>query len=270
MIYLILGSSGFLGTHLSSYLHSQGHTVSYFDIENNYREDLRISNNKILMKLIQTSDFIFFLAFDVGSASYLKANDENYNYIENNVKILTNTFAQLKSSKKPFIFISSQMSNMSYMTYGLLKKIGEKYTKSINGIFVRLWNIYGNENYSSKSHVITDFVYNAKSKGLINIKTTGKEKRQFLHVYDCCECLYIISKNYEKIDRNEIIDVTSFEWINIYQVASKINQILKTIEITTTNIKADFDYESEPSSYILKFWSPCIGLDDGLSSLLKQ
>ena len=50
------------------------------------------------------------------------------------------------------------MSNMSFSSYGILKKIGENLTSSLGGLNVRFWNVYGYETDFEKSHVITDFI----------------------------------------------------------------------------------------------------------------
>jgi hypothetical protein len=38
---------------------------------------------------------------------------------------MANTFNLLKKYKKRFVFASSQMSNMSYSPYGVMKRVGE-------------------------------------------------------------------------------------------------------------------------------------------------
>ena len=37
------------------------------------------------------------------------------------------------------------MSNMSYSPYGVMKRVGELYTKSLGGKIVHFWNVYGIE-----------------------------------------------------------------------------------------------------------------------------
>ena len=76
--------------------------------------------------------------------------------------------------KKKFIFASSQMSNMNYSNYGILKLIGEKISKTTNGLVVKFWNVYGLEKDISKSHVITDFILMAIKNKKINLKTSLK------------------------------------------------------------------------------------------------
>jgi hypothetical protein len=59
---------------------------------------------------------------------------------------MANVFGYLKKYNKRFVFASSQMSNMSYSPYGVLKNVGELYTKSLNGLIVKFWNVYCVEN----------------------------------------------------------------------------------------------------------------------------
>ena len=45
----------------------------------------------------------------------------------------------------PFIFLSSQMSNLIDNEYGVSKRLGEFFTYGYHGINVRIWNVYGYE-----------------------------------------------------------------------------------------------------------------------------
>ena len=105
-----------------------------------------------------------------------------------------NTFSYLEMYPKPFIFASTQMSNMNHSAYGTLKRIGEHYTTILKGHIVRFWNTYGIENDPHKTHVITDFINSAISNKSILMRTTGEEKRQFLHADDCSKALIKFNK----------------------------------------------------------------------------
>jgi len=120
---LILGSEGQIGRALKNYL-SEKYTVLECDIANSPLEDLRKKNQKI-DKLVKASDFVFFLAFDVGGSRYLNKNQKKFNFIENNILIMHNVFNLIKKYNKKFVFASSNMSNMIHSNYGVLKKIGE-------------------------------------------------------------------------------------------------------------------------------------------------
>ena len=69
----VLGSGGQIGAYLTEYLRRKGHTVHEFDKVNDpHWQDLTMHNNGYLMEKIIDSDFVFFLAFDVGGSRYLK------------------------------------------------------------------------------------------------------------------------------------------------------------------------------------------------------
>ena len=109
MKYLVLGSDGQIGAELCKFLKKQGHEVTGFDNAKNPSQDLRIPN--IVDDLVQQSDFVMFLAFDVGGSRYLKKYQGSYDFIENNTKLTLYTFESIKKYNKPFIFASSQMAD---------------------------------------------------------------------------------------------------------------------------------------------------------------
>ena len=149
--------------------------VTGIDIFNGPENDLRITPNSCVEDAIKDSDFVFFLAFDVGGSRYLKKYQHTFQFIDNNARLMANAFGLLQKHNKRFIFASSQMSNMSYSPYGVLKNVGELYTKSLKGLIVKFWNVYGVEYDKEKSHVITDFIL--KGKKNIKVKAQKAEKK---------------------------------------------------------------------------------------------
>lgn len=268
MRYLILGSSGQIGLELCKFLKSKGQEVIEFDIVNSDSQDLRIPN--VLDSLMENIDFVMFLAFDVGGSRYLKKYQHTYEFIENNTKLTLFTFESIKKFGKPFIFASSQMANMSYSPYGVCKSLGEIFSTSMNGLTVKFWNVYGPEHDMEKSHVITDFINKAK-EGEILMMTDGTEERQFLHAEDCSNALYILSQKYFEIDRTKSIDITSFEWNSIIEVAEIINETIPC-KITPSKEKdtVQMNKKNEPNPYILEFWNPKISLKEGINKIIKE
>lgn len=273
---LILGSSGQIGGHLTSFLKDRGYTVTEFDIENNPQEDLTIYGNQYLEYCVSQSDFVFFLAFDVGGSRYLKKYQHTYNFIHNNSRIMVNVFEMLNKYKKPFIFASSQMSNMAHSPYGSLKNLGELYTKALNGLIVKFWNVYGLEHDHNKSHVITDFIRKGFETGTIDMLTDGEEKREFLYAEDCCEALEIIMNNYKEFDSNDDLHITSFKSTRILDVAhivaGQFNLIDKKVTIETANEKdtVQFDKNNQPNTFILKWWMPKTSIEEGISKIFNE
>jgi nucleoside-diphosphate-sugar epimerase len=271
MKYLVLGSAGQIGSALTKIIKNSNDEVIEFDIVDDISQDLRIYNNSLLDNAVKGVDFVFFLAFDVGGARYLKAYQDSNEFISNNTKIINNTFEVLKKYEKPFIFASSQMSNMSYSNYGRLKALGEAYTKSLNGIIVKFWNVYGLEKDLQKSHVITDLIIKAKKDKKIVLMTDGTEERQFLYADDCCECLLELSKKYEQIPRDEDLHITNFQWNSILDVAKIIAENFpgSVIEANNTSDDIQKNTKNEPNKYILSFWQPKTSLNDGIKKIIN-
>ena len=273
---LILGSEGQIGNHLKEYLIKKKYKVFEFDLVRSKKEDLRFNKNKNLISRIKKSDFIFFLAFDVGGSRYLKKYQNTYEFISNNIRILENTFEIIKKYKKPFLFASSQMSNMSYSPYGLLKNIGEKYSDILGGLVVKFWNVYGVEKDLQKSHVITDFVLMGLKNKRIKMLTNGIEKRDFLYAEDCCIGLEKIFLNFEKIKKiKKSIDLTTGKYTSIISIAKIIQKLLKKREIkvkiqpSKNKDIVQLDKRNKPDMFFKKYWRPKFSLKDGIEEIIS-
>ena len=81
---LILGSEGQIGASLETHLKKK-YIVTGIDILNHKSEDLRSKNSKIGL-LIKNTDFVFFLAFDVGGSRYMNKYQNSYQFIMNNIQ----------------------------------------------------------------------------------------------------------------------------------------------------------------------------------------
>jgi nucleoside-diphosphate-sugar epimerase len=271
MRHLVLGSSGQIGSHLVQYLQNQGEKVLEFDIINEQYQDLRQPNNPLLESYLQHSDIVHFLAFDVGGAKYLEENQDKHQFIENNMRIMTNTFSLLKNYNKPFIFASSQMAEMGYSSYGMLKSLGEKITRDLGGLVVKFWNVYGFETDPNKSHVITDFIKMAKHEGVIKMRTDGTESRQFLYADDACEALLTLAKKYKKLNKDKDYCITSFEWNKVYEIAEVLD-VLSSCEVIPADRKDETQRNAmnEPDPYIEKYWQPKTSLKEGIMKLYNM
>ena len=128
MKFLVLGSSGMIGRKLCDYLLLKGHDVIGLDLKNGEDEDLRKLDNEILIRHCNNCDFIFFLAFDVGGAKYLSSYQENYIFLENNSRIILETFKVLRLNSKKIIFTSLTKNKLEHKLFLSEKFILEKFT----------------------------------------------------------------------------------------------------------------------------------------------
>ena len=272
----ILGSAGQIGAYLSEYLSNKGHDVTDIDIVNGPEFDLRVTPNTVVEKAIESADFVFFLAFDVGGSRYLKKYQHTFDFINNNTRMMANTFRLLEKYNKRFVFASSQMSNMSYSPYGVMKRVGELHTTALKGLTVKFWNVYGIEHDMEKAHVITDFIRKGFEEGEFEMMTDGTEERQFLYAEDCCEALETVMERFTDFKPEDPLHITSFRATPIKEVAAIImgqfNLIGKSVRINPGLAKdsVQMDKRNEADSYITDWWLPKTNMQDGIAKVFKE
>lgn len=276
MKVLNLGSSGQIGAYLTEYLRKKGHEVIEFDRNRHHGEDLTQMPNHNLERAVKECDFCFFLAFDVGGSRYLKKYQHTFDFINNNTRLMANVFGLLEKYNKRFVFASSQMSNMSYSPYGVMKRVGELYTTSLKGLTVKFWNVYGIEKDMDKAHVITDFIKKGFEEGDFEMMTDGTEERQFLYAEDCCEALETIMENYTDFKPEDPLHITSFHATSIKEVAAIImgqfNLIDKPVKINPGLAKdsVQMDKRNEADSYIMGWWLPKTNMQEGIKAVFDE
>ena len=271
----ILGSSGQIGAYLTEYLRDKGHEVTEFDKNYSMDHDMTKIPNYQLRHAIKDSDFVFFLAFDVGGSRYLKKYQHTFKFIDNNARMLAGAFEHLAEHGKPFIFASSQMSSMSYSPYGVMKRVGELYTRSLNGLIVKFWNVYGIERDHDKAHVITDFIRKGFETGVIDMMTDGTEQREFLYAEDCCEALEQLMLEYDQFTSDSELHITSFRSTTILEIAKIIQGIFKAngkvvaVEKAQTKDEVQKDARNEANPFIRKWWKAKTSIEDGIEKIYE-
>jgi nucleoside-diphosphate-sugar epimerase len=273
----ILGSEGQIGAYLSEYLTKKGHEVTGIDVVYGPENDLRVTPNTYVESKIKDADFVFFLAFDVGGSRYLKKYQHTFDFVNNNTRVMANTFRLLKKYSKRFVFASSQMSNMSYSPYGVMKRVGELHTTALKGLTVKFWNVYGIEKDMEKAHVITDFIRRGFEEGEFEMLTDGTEERQFLYAEDCCEALETVMECYSDFKPEDPLHITSFNSTCIAKIAAIIQGQFNLIERFDVKIKpglakdsVQMDKRNEADTYITGWWTPKTTIDQGIAKVFQE
>ena len=271
----ILGSSGQIGAYLTQYLRDKDHQVTEFDVVNHHSQDMTCIPNVNLHDALQNAQFVFFLAFDVGGSHYLKKYQHTFGFLDNNARMLTNVFGKLSEFKKPFVFASSQMSNMSYSPYGVMKRVGELYTKSLNGLIVKFWNVYGIEKDMEKAHVITDFIKKGFETGNIDMMTDGTEEREFLYAEDCCEALETLMLQYDQFNSDNELHITSGISTSILEIGRIITELFaangKEVTLSPAQAKDEVqkDARNIPDPFIRNYWNPKTSITKGIENIYR-
>ena len=276
MKILNLGSSGQIGAYLTEYLRKKGHEVIEYDKNLGAHYNLTAIPSTWLEDCVKKADFVFFLAFDVGGSRYLQKYQHTFGFLDNNARMMVNVFGLIEKYDKPFVFASSQMSNMSYSPYGVMKRVGELYTKSLGGKIVHFWNVYGIENDMEKAHVITDFIKKGFETGDISMLTDGTEQREFLYAEDCCEALEAVMENYNEFSFDDNLHITSFKQTSILEIGEIIRSLFKGIgkDVTVSPAKSKYevqkDKRNEADTFITKWWKPKTSIQDGVANVFND
>ena len=277
MIISVLGSSGQIGAYLTEYLRDKGHEVIEIDKNLGPQHNLTTIPNEFVEIQIKRSDFVFVLAFDVGGSRYLKKYQHTFDFVNNNTRMMANVFTMLEKHKKRFVFASSQMSNMSYSPYGVLKRVGELYTATLKGLTVKFWNVYGIEKDMDKAHVITDFIRKGFEEKEFDMLTDGTEERQFLYAEDCCEALEAVMENYTDFKPEDPLHITSFRSNTVREVANIIQgcfalEGMYDVKINSGLAKdsVQMDKRNEADTFILDWWVPKTTIDKGIRKVYNE
>jgi len=260
---LVIGSEGFIGKHFCKFLMDKGEKVIHFDIQRTKKEDGRFF--KFDFKKI---DKIYFLAWDVGGSKYLYKSGLQMSQLKWNLDLMINIFNQLEEKKKTdFLFVSSQLTEEADTVYGVTKRLGEVWADLLKGACVRVWNAYGvMEKNDIKSHVISDFIYQALKTGKIKMMTNGEEWRQFTHIDDLSNAFYMAlnSKNL----RRTVYDASSYEWIRIIDVA-RIIADLTGAKVYPGKIKGHDPHPADNMGRV-PGWLPSVEIKDGITVMVEE
>jgi nucleoside-diphosphate-sugar epimerase len=258
---IVIGSEGFIGKPFCKFLEEKGEDVVHFDVKRKKEEDGR--SYKFNFK---NFDKVYFLAWDVGGSKYLYDPKRQLIQLRWNLDLMENVFNQL-DGKKDFLFVSSQLSEEVDTVYGVTKRLGEVWTNELGGRCVRVWNAYGvMEEENVKSHVISDFIYQALKTNKIEMMTNGQEWRQFTHIDDLSNAFYMALDS--KDLRRTTYDASSYEWVRIIDIANMIAKMTGA-KVYPGKIKGRDPLPSDNMGRI-PHWLPSVSLEDGIKRMIDE
>lgn len=252
---IILGGLGFVGTHLARTLRWGGADVLVYDLKNGY--DLRVAPPPVPTRRC----YVWFLAWDVGGAKFLLDETYQLEILRSNLALCETIFPWIAENSLNATFIGTQMAGYRN-AYGLTKLIGEYWAALTPGCIIsRLWNVFGIEDPSDRSHVVSDLTRSGE-KGCVRCLTSGRERRQFLYVKDCVAALL-----HQRGIQQPIADITSCVWTPVREVAEII---AREIGVPVT-FGEEPGYENivEPWN-LLAGWRPSYSLVDGIVDMLRE
>lgn len=231
---LVIGGSGFLGSHLADYLLKKKHIVSVLDIKKSEWIQKKhrfikgnILNPKILDTAIQNKDYVFMFA---GLSDLEKAIKEPLNSIKLNI-FGSSLVAEkcIKHRVKRLIYASSIYSNsMEGGFYRCSKRSAEDYILEYSKIaklkftILRYGSLYGprSDSRNGMYKMLKESVLYKKAK----YYGYPFNQRKYLHVEDATKFTYkILKKKYE----NRFINLVGNKTIKISKLLDTIEKLLK-------------------------------------------
>lgn len=283
---LIIGGSGFLGSHIADELTELGYKVTIFDkskslyLKKNQKMILGdMLSNKDISSATKNIDYLFHFG---AVADIEEAAKEPFKTINQNIMgTVIAIEAAIKNKVKRFIFSSSlYVHNDKGSFYGSSKIACENllhdYSKKFNLEFtiLRYGSLYGPR--SQKWNSINKLVNQVLQKGEIKRQGTGDERREYIHVKDAAQLsTLILNKKY----KNKTLTITGNQILDIKQLAKMIFEIAgikEKVSFSGKTISSDHYYltpykYNQRLEYAKKITSnECIDIGEGLLEIIND
>jgi Nucleoside-diphosphate-sugar epimerases len=281
---LVIGGSGFLGSHLADELTNLGHLVTIFDkVRSKYLNKNQIfvlgntNDNKLLNKLIKKNEYIYYFS-GISDIEESMSNPEKT--IESNLLNLISCLKIISKNKiKKFIYASTMyVYNSKGSFYRATKQSAEILINTFadhykfDHLILRYGSLYGSRSqiWNGLNNYISQIIKNKK----IIYYGDGEELREYIHVKDAAR----ISANMINFNQKEkALVVTGNQIVSSKLLLNKIFEIAKlkkNIKFNKKN-KNEYHYSLSPYEYFNEEVNKIvpdryIDLDSGIMSLIKE
>lgn len=297
MKILITGGAGFLGSHLSRKLVSQGHEI--FCLDNLYTGQL-----KNIADLLDNPNFTFInqdvvqpIDIDVNGifnlacpASPIHYQSDPVRTIRTNVQGAINVLdlaskmnARVLQASTSEVYGDPKVSPQPESYWGNVNPIGirscyDEGKRAAETLFTdyrrqygtdiriaRIFNTYGPSMSINDGRVVSNFICQAIKNQPITVYGDGKQSRSFCYVSDLIEGLIRL---FFSEDIQGPVNLGNPSPRNMYQLATEVVSIVgSNSEIIYEKLPADDPVTREPDISIAKQvldWNPKVSLEDGL------
>ena len=256
---LIIGGSGFIGSHVSDEFTKKKFDVTILDrkktdniLKGQKFLHFDINNKSKLSSIIKPFDVVYYFA-DIADIEESKI--KYMETINQNIISLSNILAACANSKlKKFIYASSvYVYSESGSFYRATKQCAEILIKEFSKFgkfeykFLRYGSVYGER--SQPWNGISKFINQIKKKGSVTYQGTGKEIRHYIHVKDAAKLT--VKLHNKKIDENAVL-ILGDKPLTVDQLFDLIFEICgKTKKVKYLNkINSDDHYGYSPYRFM--------------------
>ena len=229
---VVIGGSGFMGSHTADELSKRGFNVTIFDIKKSpfFREDQNFIRGNMLdedsvSKAIEGAHYLFHFG---GIADIGDAVENPFDTINQNVMGVSIAMdAAAKQGIERFVYASSMYVNSPYGSFYRASKqaaeiIIEAYSEKfpVNYTLLRYGSLYGPR--AQAWNGLQKYVEQVVRNGFLEYSGTGRERREYIHVLDAARLTVdILSSKY----KNQAITVTGQQILNSNELIDLIFEI---------------------------------------------
>jgi len=234
---LVVGGSGFLGSHVADELTERGYEVTIFDqkkstwINDNQKFiESDLLNREHVIKSLEGFNFVIHFA---GIADIGESKEKPLETIETNIIGTANLLEGCRKNKiEKFIFASSVYVFSKYGSfYGKSKQacelLIEEYQNEFNldYIHVRYGSLYGPraQEWNGLKKYISEIIKNKQ----IDFSGNGEEKREYIHVKDAA---IMTASLLESDEKNIAVNITGHQVISTLDLFKLIFEVLQLEE----------------------------------------
>jgi len=257
MKIVVLGGSGFVGSHVADELSKKGHKVKIFDKKKSkwLRQDQKmyignILNTKDLERAIKDADVVFNCA---ALADIERALKEPVNTVKVNILGTVKALELCcKYNIKRFIQASTIYVNSSEGGfYRSSKKAAEDYVReykknyNLSYTIIRFGSLYGRR--ADDTNGVRKIIKRAIAKGKLTYVGNRKSVREYINISDAAKACCEILKNKYK---NKHIILTGTRKIKVFDFLNRLSKILNISQkIEFKNLKFTGRYITIPYTY---------------------
>ncbi len=278
---MIIGGSGFLGSHVADELIKKKYNVTIIDKKKPFHSknnqkfiNIDLKNTNKLGKEIKKFDVIYYFA-DIAD---IKESKENFmKTINQNIITLSEILKLcMNSSVKKFIYASSlYVYSEAGSFYRASKQCAEILIKEFSKAgnfdykFVRYGSLYGERAQSWNG--ITKFINSIQKKGVVIYQGNGNEIRDYIHVKDAAKLSVKIIEN--KISENAVSilgqkSITVDQLFNLmFEIFGKKKKVKYLNKINSDDHYGYSPYRFIPENSIKLSSNKTIDLGEGLLRL---
>ncbi len=280
---LVIGGSGFLGSHIADELSNRGFEVTIFDNRDSTWASKKqkvivgdISDEKSLEKVISNSDVVYHMAgiADIGESDQNPLDTINSNIVASSLIMSLCAKHSVRFMFGSTVYVFSKHGSFYRASKQSVETLIDVFheQKGLDFTIIRFGSLYGprSQPWNGVKKIVSEMIQNKS----ITFYGTGKEKREYIHVKDAARMsVDLLSDDYLQ----KAVTLTGLQVLTQRELLEMIAEIMnEDVSINfDRNSSKDSHYSLTPYQYVPKssvklVSSEYIDIGQGLLELISD